>query len=292
MISIITSTYNREDLLPRMLQSILNQTYSNWELVLMDDGSTDGTEKLIERYNDSRIRYFKGENTGAAQKRNEGVSLAKGEYFIQLDSDDEVKEDWLEQFAKHINGDATYLISCAWEKRDHNGNIVETSYPKNMGKMFDNISINILSGSLLMNRKIFLETEGYDTKLNSGLHTEFLIRLVPVLRKHNVKVITINKPLVVIHLHEGERMRSNFDAIYKGCTTTLKKHKELFEQHPDMNFDYNTVAAVMALRTNRLKIARQYLQKAIKIKPWRYKCYIWYIISYFPSIVERFYQKK
>ena len=73
MISIITPTYNRAHLLPRMVDSVLNQTYKQWELIIMDDGSTDNTREVIEGYGDLRIKYFRGINTGASTKRNEGV---------------------------------------------------------------------------------------------------------------------------------------------------------------------------------------------------------------------------
>lgn len=292
LISIITPTYNRAHLLPRMIQSVIGQCYKNWELLVMDDGSTDNTEDIINDFHDSRIKFIKGENTGASQKRNDGVNLASGKYIIFLDSDDEVHVNWLQEFVDNISTDEHRIISCGWEKFDHNGKSVEIGYPKNLGAMFDNLSINYLSGSLLLNKKFFEEAGGYDTQLSSGQHTELLLRLIPVIQKFKIKVIEIKKILVKIHLHKGERIRGNYNAIFLGSTRTLKKHAILFERNPDMHFNYTSIASVMALRTSRFSEARKYLKKAIKIKPLEVKSYIRFIISYSPSFARRIYPNK
>ncbi|WP_112182164.1 MULTISPECIES: glycosyltransferase [Paraliobacillus] len=87
LISIIMPTYNRGDVLDQSIKSVLEQSYTNWELLICDDGSTDNTEKTIAKYMDSRIRYFKLPWGGAAKARNHGLENAKGEYIAYLDTD-------------------------------------------------------------------------------------------------------------------------------------------------------------------------------------------------------------
>ncbi len=292
MISIITPTYNRAHLLPRMVDSVLNQTYKQWELIIMDDGSTDNTREVIEGYGDLRIKYFSGINTGASTKRNEGVEKAIGSYIIFLDSDDEAKEDWLINFADKISLNKAQIISCAWEKHDYKGKLVETCYPKNQGPLFDNIIINFLSGTLMIKKSYFLDSGGYDTQLTSGQHTELLIRFLPIIKKYNVEIVAIKKSLVIIHLHKGERIRNNFDNIFLGSTRTLRKHNFLFAKHPEMHFNYTSIAAVMAMRTGRKKEARQYLLKASKIKPFKIKTYARLLILSSPRLMNKFYPNK
>lgn len=89
LVSVILPTYNRAKLLPRSIDSVLNQTYQNWELLVWDDGSIDNTSDVVKRFNDKRIRYFYNENKGVAAARNQAISDAKGEYLAFLDSDDE-----------------------------------------------------------------------------------------------------------------------------------------------------------------------------------------------------------
>lgn len=93
LVSIILPTFNRDDLLPRSLGSVITQTYPDWELIVWDDGSTDTTASLVRSYNDPRIRYVYSDNRGPAWARNQAARLVRGEYLAFLDSDDE----WLPQ---------------------------------------------------------------------------------------------------------------------------------------------------------------------------------------------------
>jgi len=92
LVSVLIPTYNREKLLPRAIDSVINQTYKNWELIIVDDRSTDNTKKLVEQYinGDKRIKYVVNKHKkGPAGARNQGLELAKGKYIAFLDSDDE-----------------------------------------------------------------------------------------------------------------------------------------------------------------------------------------------------------
>jgi len=94
--SVIIPTYNRAELLSRAIRSVLAQTYQNWELILLDDGSTDDTTEIVNAYHDSRIRYFYGENLGVACARNRALEKANGQHIAFLDSDDTWSHEKLE----------------------------------------------------------------------------------------------------------------------------------------------------------------------------------------------------
>lgn len=97
LVSVIVPTYNRAQLLPRAIKSVLNQTYPNFELIIVDDGSTDDTEKIVKSFNDSRIIYYKHkENKGALSAQNTGFRIMKGKYVCQFGSDDELFPDALQ----------------------------------------------------------------------------------------------------------------------------------------------------------------------------------------------------
>jgi glycosyltransferase involved in cell wall biosynthesis len=101
--SIIIPTYNRAHTIRRPVDSILAQTFTDWELIIVDDGSSDYTKDVICAFDDKRIRYFWQKNRGRSASRNTGFSLAKGEWICFLDSDDEFLENHLESFYKEIN---------------------------------------------------------------------------------------------------------------------------------------------------------------------------------------------
>lgn len=88
LVSIILPVFNAEMYLNDCLNSILNQTYKSWELVIVDDGSTDLSSEIIKSYTDPRIRYTHQENAGVASALNLGLSIAKGHYVCRMDSDD------------------------------------------------------------------------------------------------------------------------------------------------------------------------------------------------------------
>lgn len=86
-ISIIIPTYNRANLLPIAVQSVIDQTYQNWELVIVDDGSIDNTKEVVSAFNEPRIKYIYQKNAGVAAAMNTGFQNASGDYFAWLDSD-------------------------------------------------------------------------------------------------------------------------------------------------------------------------------------------------------------
>lgn len=89
LVSIIMPSWNTGRFIAESIQSVLNQTYQNWELLIVDDCSTDNTDEIVAGFNDKRIRYFKNEkNSGAAITRNRAIREARGEWIAFLDSDD------------------------------------------------------------------------------------------------------------------------------------------------------------------------------------------------------------
>src|SRR5690554_2651351 len=88
LFSIIIPTYNRADIIGRTIESALNQTYDHFEVIVVDDGSTDNTAEAVEKYKDKRLSYYKKENAERGAARNYGAQRAKGDYVYFLDSDD------------------------------------------------------------------------------------------------------------------------------------------------------------------------------------------------------------
>jgi glycosyltransferase involved in cell wall biosynthesis len=104
LVSIILCTYNRAGLLPLAIRSVQQQSYADWELVIIDDGSSDGTERIVRKFTkaDERIRYHYQPNAGLARARNEGMRRSRGAFLCFVDSDDELRKD-------HVASRLTYL---------------------------------------------------------------------------------------------------------------------------------------------------------------------------------------
>lgn len=116
MISVIIPTYNRANVIRRSIDSVLNQTYKDLELIIIDDNSSDNTEQIINDINDKRLRYIKlNENKGACFARNYGITISKGEYIAFQDSDDEWCLDKLKLQYDYLEKRNLDVVSCRVE---------------------------------------------------------------------------------------------------------------------------------------------------------------------------------
>lgn len=112
LVSVIIPTYNRAHLIKRSVMSVLNQTYSNLELIIVDDGSIDNTEEVVKSINDDRAIYIKQPNQGACAARNNGINHAKGEFIAFHDSDDVWHQDKLEKQLETLRKTKADLVVC------------------------------------------------------------------------------------------------------------------------------------------------------------------------------------
>lgn len=128
LISVIVPVYNVEDYLDRCIESIVNQTYKNLEIILVDDGSSDNCPVMCDEWakKDSRIKVIHKENGGLSDARNYGIELSAGEYLSFVDSDDYVDSDFIESLHSAIEKFNTKLSICNMTTFDENGKTDET----------------------------------------------------------------------------------------------------------------------------------------------------------------------
>lgn len=269
MISITIPTYNRSHLISRAIESIKNQTFKNWELFIVDDGSTDNTEEVIAPFlEDNRIQFIKKENSGAAHSRNVGVEKAQGEYITFLDSDDEAKPDWLEKIIAVINKNSPAMVCCGCEIVDHEGNLLTINLPESKPAFFGDQDYKMTNGGVFaIERQLFLNIGGYDGKLESGQHTELSFRLIPYILDAGLKIENIYQSLIKIHIHKGERIRGNKKSKYLGSRRTLEKHTSFFTGKDKARSDYEGVVAYNASLLGLKKDAIVYAKKSFKSNP-------------------------
>lgn len=119
LVSIIMPSWNTARWIGESIESVINQTYENWELIIVDDCSTDNTDEVVESYNDKRIQYLKNiENCGAAITRNRAISQANGEWIAFLDSDDLWRPEKLEKMIDFMSSNNYSFAYHNYEKID------------------------------------------------------------------------------------------------------------------------------------------------------------------------------
>ena len=112
MISVIIPAYNAARTICRCIQSVLDQTYTEWEMIIVDDGSKDDTLDICQSYDDSRIRVLHKENGGVSSARNHGLKFAQGDYIAFIDSDDFIEADYLEHLSQGLDYDIVISGFC------------------------------------------------------------------------------------------------------------------------------------------------------------------------------------
>lgn len=127
MISIIVPVYNVEKYIRKCLDSILAQTYEDYELLIIDDGSTDGSGMLADEYanKDARISVIHKSNGGLSDARNHGIEIAKGEFICFIDSDDWIEVTYLEELLKLVNDSEADVAICAYMRNPGEERIVQ-----------------------------------------------------------------------------------------------------------------------------------------------------------------------
>ena len=266
--TIITPTYNREDMVQTTIKSVLSQTFTDWELIIVDDGSTDNTEEVIRKLflQDERIKYVKKPNTGQADSLNVGVSYASGEYLTFLDSDDEAYPNWLEVVNKNIKEDTSVLCVAAMRKM-LNGKLVREHMCR--WKFFgETVRYKFTCGSLFLKKHILTDIGGYDPEMKCNIQTDLGYRLLTYLKETNRKIVAVDEYLVQINLHDGPRIRTNWEKRRDGTKQFLKKHyKFIYENMPG---DIVSSYAIIAFSNYKLRDRREslrYLLKVIKLNP-------------------------
>jgi O-antigen biosynthesis protein len=165
-VTVIIPTYNRADLLPRALGSVLAQTFTDFEVLVVDDGSIDGTDALMTAYTDSRVRYLRQPvNAGVSAARNRGLRESRGEFIAFLDSDDEWYPEKLTIQVERMRTlpDTVGLLHCGVENHGPDGT-VEVFTPSHHGDIHHTLlRVNVLhgapSGALL--RRSVVATAGF-----------------------------------------------------------------------------------------------------------------------------------
>lgn len=118
-ISVILPVFNEEMLIERCIDSILKQTYKNFELIIVNDGSTDGTLEKIKKYNDNRIKIYSQKKQGAGQARNKGLEEATGDFICFVDSDDTINKNFLEIMSKLLKEKQAQIVACSYSRNTH-----------------------------------------------------------------------------------------------------------------------------------------------------------------------------
>jgi len=231
--SIIIPTYNRaESYLKRAIDSVINQTYRNWELIIIDNNSIDNTKELIKSYEHPQIKMYTINNNGnIAKSRNLGINNSRGDYLAFLDSDDYWKEDKLKVCADFLNNNNEYVGICHSEDWNSKDNKFIKKYGPEKNFTFKRL---LAKGNCISLSAMVVKKSNIVDVNNFSENTEFITAedydLWVKLAEKNNKIGFIEKSLGVYQIHSNSgssNILKNTHAVINVIKKYLKNNDEM-----------------------------------------------------------------
>ena len=239
MISVIVPLYNVEEYLEECLESIKNQTYSNIEVILVNDGSTDNSQAICERYcqQDPRFHLINQANKGLSGARNRGMTESKGELITFVDSDDVLKEDMLEQLIKQVTSDDIDIVEC-WYTNDQEELAIPS--PENVKIIFQGNAQEALVSLCKDNivrlnavAKLFRRQVIVNFPFLEGLFYEDVYGGMGILKQIH-KMVKIDYTGYYYRMRSGSIMNREFSLKNLDLFTICDKVEQLYEGNADL----------------------------------------------------------
>ena len=250
IVSIIIPAYNAENILNKCLESIIKQTYSNLEIIVVNDGSKDNTINIIENFKqqDNRIKLINQENKGVSEARNKGIENSSGDYILFVDADDWLQEDMIEKMVNYIDSMNVDVVRCNYYGDGINGTVIGELYELANQKISkeDFIKKRVYEHSLLgkepiknlvmlllIKKKVFDDELKFDSKL-------FMMEDVVFYKKLFDKIDSIyflNEPLyhycenINSVTHDSTKYKKNIYGIIDVNEVLRKETKDIVDEN-------------------------------------------------------------
>jgi len=280
IVSIITCTYNRAHLLGETIQSVLSQTFSDFEYIIIDDGSTDNTQELIHSFNDKRINYVRHDHSNGylSIARNHGLKKASGKYIAFIDSDDLWKDNYLILLVQTLEQNPGFDFCFTDAEVFSTERIIQKSlYQKSgvfKGSVFNDYLHNgfVIYTSCLFLRKSCLTSTGYQDETLPDGDFDFILCLTS-----RFKAIAFYKPLVRIRKHNTnytsnaslKRLDGYISPIKKILQQKIITPSEFKKIYGNLNYQFG----IQLKKQNKIIWAARYFlisiwQRPLHIKSW------------------------
>jgi glycosyltransferase involved in cell wall biosynthesis len=276
LVSVIMPCYNAAQYVGKAIDSVLTQSHSNLEVLVVDDGSTDGTASIVQGFDDPRIQYIYQDNSGPAAARNNAMAVARGEYIAFLDADDIALPDRLAEQVKLIEDhpEASVVTSGFTWIDEHDCELPWNNHSWRKLPDLNNLQnwlydCPIVPSATMLRRSALLEAGGFDTTLHGGEDWNLWLRLV--LKGHRM---VWHSQVACLYRHRSDSLSNDAERMSRDCVKALSA----VLQRPDFP-KHLTKAGIEALAIRRIDGAkrlytsgkweqgRQSLEEAITLAP-------------------------
>ncbi|TRO65103.1 glycosyltransferase family 2 protein [Christiangramia sabulilitoris] len=267
--SIIIPTYNRAQQISKAILSIINQSVDNWNLIIIDDGSTDNTKGEIQKFlvND-KIKYVYQQHSGVSMARNHGIKLASSDHIIFLDSDDKFYPDLIRDltFLDHKKYDLIF-----WEVKKKSGETTSIWKPRKLEKIYNGIRGSFLSGSVCYRKVILESVGGFDPNIIFGENFEMGMRIAHL---PDLKTITLPSIYLEYNINLGCRPNSEPSSKLKSLQYLLQKHAKIYSEDSLSHSRLLYQIGYLNERLKRREEAYEFFKLAFKKRPFYFKPFL------------------
>jgi glycosyltransferase involved in cell wall biosynthesis len=281
-VSVIIPTHNRANFLRSAIESVLRQTFQDFEIIVVDDASQDRTPEVIKGFPDQRIRYVGHDShKGQGASRNAGIKNAVAEYVAFLDDDDEWLPEKLEKqvFLLERSPAKTGMVYTGFCKVDASTHgVISRVIPRKRGSILGDLCLGNCIGTcstVLMRRECFAKTGVFDEMLASGADYDMWLR---VAKEFDIEFVA--EPLVLYTIHSN-RISTNYEALIRGIEGQLAKYAPFFALNSkSYSLRYLSLGVFYCYRGNLTK-GRAAFYKGIKLNPFEVRHYFNLFLSLF-----------
>lgn len=265
IVSIIIPCYNQGIYLSEALDSVIAQTYQDWECVIMDDGSKDESAQVAMKYvqKDDRIKFYRQDNGGVASARNNAIQKSIGKFILPLDADDKIGSQYLEKAMEHFEQyPETKLVYCKSRLfGDENGEWILPDYC--YGELLWG---NILFCSCIFKRKDYDKTSGYDSELRGLEDWDFWLSL---LNEGDI-VYRIEDILFYYRRHPDSRNTQIDDSLKELYGKIFRNHIEKYSNEPGGIIYYKALSNELSNELERIHASKAYQLSRLLLKVGNY----------------------
>ena len=300
-VSVIIATHNHAHFLPRAISSVKEQTYQDYELIIVNNGSTDNTEQVIKELQWEKLRYVHQENTGSvAGPRNTGLKVANGDYAAFLDSDDVWYPDKLEKVMSILEKDSNIdILTHDLLKRTETKIINQIKVgPKKRGPILDRLFIDgnfLLGSATVLKKDLFINLGGFDGREDfvNVEDYEAWLRMAET----GCKFYFLNDALGELYVH-GSNLSNDVIRVITDFQNVIKHHFKIAYPYPNIRHLFmkrHAISQSMFIGARNFRSNGSYFRsifyylKAIIIWPFLWKAYIFLFINIFclENIIEK-----
>jgi glycosyltransferase involved in cell wall biosynthesis len=265
LFSVIIPTHNGSSAIRGAIGSVLTQSFPSFEIVVVDDGSTDATHLVLQAVDDPRVRYLRTPHGGPSAARNVGAVLARGRYITFLDSDDRAAPGWLATLASGFDEPRTEVVRCGHVIIGREGTATRSVFPRPAPDTALDVA-GFASGTYALPLWLFRQVGGFNESLTFGEHTELAIRIVDRWSRRLTPPVRAFESLLVRRAPSGRRYGA---AQGQMARFVLSHHRGYVRGNPHVRSIYHRIAGVERMKAGDVGPARRHLAHAFLVRPWK-----------------------